>query len=273
MELINYEGRIYESNNFGKFKIIKEAIGIGYAKKERLFEVEFLNTGYRTVATLTCITHGAVKDKSLPVLYGFGYLGFTDYLNQEDINMFYVTWKNMLSRCYNPQDKMYQYYGGANVTVDPSWHCFATFFEDIKHLSGYERKVQEPNKFKLDKDFLQLNIPKSYRKYSKDTCLWVSIYENAMIEGVENNQSGYYGVVYASNYWYTRVYHENFGRFKTKEEAANLFNYIYPKVSMKQYVTINLFNNVIPIPFETLLENNLLNTITKEKLRSIVYGN
>ena len=40
----DYVGNIYESQNCGKFRVVRELIPIGYDKKSRLFEIEFLDT-------------------------------------------------------------------------------------------------------------------------------------------------------------------------------------------------------------------------------------
>ena len=66
----------------------------------------------------------------------------------------------MLSRCYVPSEKGYKYYGAVGVSVDPSWFNFNTFFNDVQLLPNYDKKVQFPDKFQLDKDYMQQNIPK-----------------------------------------------------------------------------------------------------------------
>jgi hypothetical protein len=40
----------------------------------------------------------------------------------------YRSWRCMLSRCTNPNDPAFPYYGGRGVTVYPPWRDFMTFF-------------------------------------------------------------------------------------------------------------------------------------------------
>ena len=40
----------------------------------------------------------------------------------------YVSWSNMKSRCNNPKNKMYKYYGGRGIVVDESLRSFKNFF-------------------------------------------------------------------------------------------------------------------------------------------------
>jgi hypothetical protein len=43
----------------------------------------------------------------------------------------YIAWTNMKSRCYNPKNSMYKYYGGRGICVCESWENFENFFTDM----------------------------------------------------------------------------------------------------------------------------------------------
>ena len=256
---VDYVGNIYDSKHYGKFKVIRELIPIGYYKYSRLFEVEFLNTGYHTVVTIYSIYSGEIKDRLIPSVYNVGYLG------QENIFQFpskekiiVKVWECMIARCYNPNDKRYNNYGGSGVKVSNRWLSFENFAHDVKLKPNYDRKLLEPNMFHLDKDFLQRHIPTNQRVYSNKTCIWVSIYENALIKGLDNGSIKYFGVILDSGYYYTKVYNKIYGRFSSPEEAAILFNYIYPLLCYKEYTTINICNEVPFISFTELMSRNLL---------------
>ncbi len=52
-----------------------------------------------------------------------------DYL--VEFHPLYVTWTLMKQRCYNQNDKDYKSYGGRGIFVDPLWHDFSVFIEDV----------------------------------------------------------------------------------------------------------------------------------------------
>jgi len=43
----------------------------------------------------------------------------------------YHCWAGILKRVKNPNDKLYPYYGGRGICVDPKWETFEGFLEDI----------------------------------------------------------------------------------------------------------------------------------------------
>ena len=45
-------------------------------------------------------------------------------------------WASMLSRCENPRDISYRYYGGRGIKVCQQWHGFDAYFADIMRLLG-----------------------------------------------------------------------------------------------------------------------------------------
>jgi len=72
------------------------------------------------------------------------------------------TWRNMLSRCYNPKATGYQWYGGNGITVCDSWrNDFYSFLEDMG-----ERPIGKS----LDRINYQFG-------YTKDNCRWATYRE------------------------------------------------------------------------------------------------
>lgn len=245
----DFIGRIYESNNFGKFMILSEIFEDN--SKDRLFKIKFINTGYETIATYSAIRHGSVKDYLYPSVAGIGYIGYLNTtVTDPNVIDLYSIWNDMINRCYNPNDSAYNFYGGIGVRVSPSWHNFSIFFNDVKELPGYYNKLRDPTGYQLDKDFMQQGVPKNKRIYSKYTCVWLSKFDNVLLMNRESiNQSGYYGVIYKDGAYCTRINNKIYGRFTTPEAAANLFNYLYPKLNNS---CINILNDVKYIPFEEL---------------------
>lgn len=254
--IMSYEkvGRIYESRNFGKFKVIAKC---GFWPenadiKDDRYVVRFLDTGCTLVSSYESIRKGAVRDYMKPVVAGVGYVGSMITISDPCVNEFYKPWNDMINRCYNTLDRDYQYYGALGVTVDPRWFNFTYFMMDVIFLPNIEKRTMFPTIYQLDKDYLQWNIPKGQRVYSRDTCIWISSYDNHTMMGFEKeNSSGYFGVSYKDNSWQTRINNITYGRFTIPEAAANLFNYIRPKL-MHYFNDIMFYNNVPVIQYEEL---------------------
>lgn len=90
----------------------------------------------------------------------------------------YATWKNMLSRCYNPQyhEKFPTYVG---CSVSDEWKYFSNFNEWWKenYTEGYV----------LDKDIIDPNN----KTYSKDTCIFIPAWLNGFVTTRQNRRGKY----------------------------------------------------------------------------------
>ena len=162
------EGKIYNSNKCGKFKIINY-------NGEDCVDIEFLNTGYTTKVSMTKIKSGSIKDKIKPVLYGIGYIGYGPYKTANKRR--YNCWKSMFARCYS-EDYLSNKPSYRGCTVSEEWHNFQNFakwYED-NYIEGYQ----------IDKD---IKI-EGNKIYSPDACMFVSRSDN-----VEKAKSKHYHIV------------------------------------------------------------------------------
>lgn len=141
----------------------------------------------------------------------------------------------MIHRCYNINDNDYSHYGAVGIKVDPSWFCFNTYYNDVQKLPNHDLKLKYPSMYQLDKDHLQLNIPKSQRIYSKETCIWLSKHDNTLIATYErditngryNIPNRYSGVVYRDSGYVARFNNQSYGKYSNPIAAANAYNFIF----------------------------------------------
>lgn len=75
----------------------------------------------------------------------------------------YHIWNNVISRCYNPNNKAYKYYGGIGIRTPESWKTFKGFFNDMGFSYTEGLSID-----RIDKS----------KDYSKKNCQWISLGEN-----------------------------------------------------------------------------------------------
>ena len=123
----------------------------------------------RVVGLFECPVCGEnFADKVQVVLYGdrpnCGCKPVTLKFNREPISAFNKAevktlksrWRTMMSRCYKPTHKSYANYGGRGIEVDPRWHTFDNYLEDIlDHMQNqglrFKDLGQGRSKFTLDR--------------------------------------------------------------------------------------------------------------------------
>jgi hypothetical protein len=157
-------GYVLETKSYGKLKILDR-------NDAGNMHVQFLETGYETVVSLSCLRRKKVRDPLRPNVCGVGYAGVGDYpvsINTKAVPAYNV-WKGILMRCYVEAVPAYEYYGAKGVTVHPDWHNYQNFaeFYECNHKEGQD----------LDKDILQQGIEK--KVYGPTTCVFVSRQVNA----------------------------------------------------------------------------------------------
>ena len=158
-------GKVCKSLNSGDFKILK------YNDKTNV-EIQFLNTGYETVAQLGHIRNGKVRDPYSPSVYGIGIVG-TKYLISEGgvLTKEYMLWKSMLKRCYSDvYKKKNQTYIGCEVSN--KFKSYEYFYEWCNKQVGFGVEG-----FELGKDLLI----KGNKVYSENTCVFLPNEINSLL--------------------------------------------------------------------------------------------
>ena len=150
-------GKMCKSLNSGDFKIVK------YNDYGNV-EIQFLTTGYETVAHLGSIRNGEIKDPYSPSVCGVGVVGTKcpSIINGVQTKE-YELWKSMLRRCYSDKyQKKYQTYEGCEVS--DNFKSYEYFYEWCNKQIGFDNKG-----WQLDKDLLT----KGNKVYSENTCVFI----------------------------------------------------------------------------------------------------
>jgi len=79
----------------------------------------------------------------------------------------YIVWDNIISRCYNPKDDKYRFYGAIGVSVCEEWRNDYHSFVEWALGNGYKIGLH------IDKD-----TKGDGKLYSPDTCCWLTPKEN-----------------------------------------------------------------------------------------------
>ena len=165
---INYRdciGKVCKSKSSGGFKIVK------YNDTANV-EIQFVNTGFETAATLDNIRKGYVKDPYVPSVYGVGITG-TKY--QPTISgrntKEYDLWKSMLRRCYSDGFKK-KHPTYKDCEVSENFKSYEYFYDWCNKQIGFG-----VDGFELDKDLLI----KGNKIYSEYSCIFIPVDVNLVL--------------------------------------------------------------------------------------------
>ena len=199
-------GKICKSKSSGDFKVLK------YNNATNV-EIQFLKTGFETVAQLGNIRNGNVKDPYLPSVYGIGILGtkYPSTINGRNTKE-YILWKHMLRRCYNDAYKKKRpTYEGCEVS--DNFKSYEYFYEWCQKQVGFRNSG-----WHLDKDLLI----KGNKVYSEDTCVFIP----AEINTVLVKRTASRGEYLIGVYWNKKgkAFRAMVSKNKGKREHLGLFN-------------------------------------------------
>ena len=206
---VNYKdcvGKILKSKNSGDFKILKYN---GYGN----VEIQFLKTGYETVARLGDIKNGSIKDPYSPSVFGAGILGTKHPINEGGIQTKeYELWCNMLRRCYSDSFKKKQpTYEGCEV--GDKFKSYEYFYEWCHIQIGFANKD-----WQLDKDLLI----KGNKVYNESTCVFIPKDINSLLtKSAASRGEHLIGVHWCNT---NKAFVATVSKGKGKRERLGLFN-------------------------------------------------
>ena len=215
---INYKdcvGKVYKSKSSGDFKILKY-------NDSRNVVIQFLKTGFETVARLDHIKSGEIKDLYAPSVFGVGVVGTKYPISVNGVKTKeYVLWVDMLKRCYSDayQKKQPTYIG---CEASENFKYYEYFYEWCHKQIGFGN-----GGFHLDKDLLI----KGNKVYSEDTCVFIPSEINTMLVKSDKKRGEHLiGVcwhitnkAFMSQVSKNKGKPKHLGYFKTEIEAFNAY--------------------------------------------------
>ena len=150
-------GDVLLSNNYGMFRVVE-------IKNCNNATIEFLATKNLESSRVADIKRGNVKDYYSESIFNVGVVG-KKYKTRKDKKILkeYVTWINMLKRCYDEKlhDKNKTY---MKCEVSDNFKHYENFYEWCNKQIGFNN-----SSWHLDKDLLI----KGNKVYSEDTCVFL----------------------------------------------------------------------------------------------------
>lgn len=102
----------------------------------------------------------------------------------------YGIWRRMKSRCTNPNNKDYKYYGGNGITFCEEWNDYSNF-KNWAINNGY-------------KDNLTIDRKDGSKNYCPENCRWITI-EEQQSNKCNNHLLSYQGETMTINQWAERL--------------------------------------------------------------------
>lgn len=128
----------------------------------------------------------------------------------------YQCWADMKTRCDNPKNKYYSYYGGRGITYCEKWKTFEGFWEDMKDTYS---------------DDLTLNRRDNDGNYCKENCEWdTKNFQGHMRRKLDGTLLESIGMVQNpdNGIFYTRIKINSngvgLGTYATEEQAAKAYD-------------------------------------------------
>lgn len=204
-----YLGEIRENSKGSIMKIVK-------INNVNDIYVEFQDEHHYVRQTTYCnFKNGCISNPFYPTVCGVGYKGVGNFFTNNNCAE-YVSWKDMLERCYSEKDKdEHQSYFGVSKVCDEwlNYQEFGKWYEDNKY------DVNE--RLHLDKDIL---FPGN-KIYSPYHCLLVPQRINMLFTNRTNNRNLPNGISFANSDKYSAKYgNTELGVYGTLEEAYSAYS-------------------------------------------------
>ena len=199
-------GKVCKSKSSGDFKVLK------YNDSANVV-IQFLKTGYETLARLGDIKNGYVKDPYVPSVCGVGITGAKYPIRVSGVQTKeYVLWCDMLRRCYSEPFKVKRpTYEGCEASN--KFKSYEYFYEWCHKQIGFGNED-----WHLDKDLLI----KGNKVYSESTCIFIPSEINlVLVKGTALRGKCLIGVCWSNT---KKAFIAKVKKNKGKQEHLGYFN-------------------------------------------------
>ena len=143
-------------------------------------------------------------------------VGYTGNANRAMNYRAYGVWAAMIDTCYNKSQ--------GKVTVDPRWHSFEHFLEDLPNIDGYDADEFKNRKLIMTRKLSSNGIDR-IPVYSKDTCLLTSDRSRYSVGNKITNKHGQTYTVMAKE---TKYYPsgKRYTEYKVQMEPTKSIKYV-----------------------------------------------
>lgn len=155
---------------------------------ETFYKVKILSKNVDILISQTNLEKHPISPYIPCVVYNNGYIGKAS--NKKNTKV-YKIWKQMLERCYDPNDITYPYIGAMGTTVSDRWKCFEYFLYDLRFIEGYSDDMLKDNKvYILDILDKQFNIPPNKRVYYANAVTIKKFIKSDVCKYINDRKSG-----------------------------------------------------------------------------------
>jgi len=158
-------------------KLIKD-LGMGYNSTYKRSKKPTRKFRFGLYECPVCFTHFRACTSS--VKRGLSKQCKTCYINtkrkdHDHHTKLYKVWGSIKTRCYNPKNKAYKYYGAKGITLCDEWKDDYGAFEKWSNANGYKEGLQ------INKDEWCEILNIEPKIYSPETCQWITSQRNMEI--------------------------------------------------------------------------------------------